>query len=175
MAEIMENINGNKIIWKTENFVAVASERPLVSREEGGHIKIHALGDKYRFDSSLDFTPDLVLEEKRLCQMICESYIKAMKKQGIDIIRINFFEAGNWAWKPDKDGNIKKPFFHEHIFGRTENAVKQKWPEAVYLPDKSTGFYDDFKPLNDEDIECIKEEMQLLEEQEKYNNANWKI
>ncbi len=39
----MENINGNKIIWKTKNFVAVASERPLVSREEGGHIKIYML------------------------------------------------------------------------------------------------------------------------------------
>ncbi len=61
----MENINGNKIIWKTDNFVAVASERPLVSREEGGHIKIHALGDKYRFDSSLDFTPRIIVRRKK--------------------------------------------------------------------------------------------------------------
>ena len=173
--EEIENINGNKIIWKTENFVAVASERPLVSREEGGHIKIHASGDKYRFDSNLDFTPELVLEEKRLSQMICEAYVKAMKERGIDIIRLNFFEAGNWAWKPDKDGNTKKPFFHEHIFGRTKDAKKQKWPEAPYLPDRSTGFYDDFKPLNDEDIQCIIEEMEILEKEEKYNKSNWTI
>ena len=107
--------------------------------------------------------------------MICESYVKAMKKCGIDIIRINFFEAGNWAWKPDNDGKIKKPFFHEHIFGRTMNAKKQKWPEAPYLPDKSTGFYEGFKPLNDEDIECIIEEMKILEKQEKYDILNWTI
>ena len=169
----MEIINGSKIIWKTKNFVAVAPPRPLVSREEGGHIKIFALEDKYRFDSSLEFSPELVLEEKRLCQMICESYIKALKKQGIAIIRINLFEAGNWAWKPDENGQIKKPFFHEHIFGRTQDATKQKWPEAVYLPDRRTGFYDDFKPLTDEDIEAIKREMESLEKEEKYDEKRW--
>ena len=107
--------------------------------------------------------------------MICDSYMKAMKKSNIDIIRFNFFEAGNWAWKKDENGNIRKPHFHEHIFGRTENAKKQKWPDAPYLPDRSTGFYDDFVALTDEDIEKIREEMMKLELESKYETQLWKI
>ena len=169
----MKMVDGNKIIYETENFVAIAVEHPFISREEGGHIIIWGRGDKYRYDSRLDFSPKEVLEVHRLCHMLCEAYKKAMKKRNINIIRINFFEAGNWAWKKDDKGKTSKPFYHEHIFGRTIDAKKQKFPDAPYLPDKKTGFYDDFKPLNDEDIECIKEEITLLEKDEKYNINKW--
>ena len=164
-----------KVIWKTENFMVVAVSRPFISREEGGHMMIMANGDKYKYDSRLDFSPSEVLEQQRLCQMICVAYKKAMKKRNIEIIRINFFEAGNWAWKKDENGNIRKAHYHEHIFGRTENAKKQKFPEAPYLPDRKTGFYDGFEPLNDEDIECIIEEMKSLELDSKYDINKWKI
>ena len=111
---------------------------------------------------------------QRLCQMICEAYKKAMKRVNIEIVRINFFEAGNWAWKKDENGNIKKAYYHEHIFGRTKDAKKQKFPDAPYLPDRKTGFYDGFKPLTDEDIEYIIEEMEILEKDEKYNKEKWR-
>ena len=134
----------------------------------------HGCGDKYRYNSKLDFNPKEVLEEARLCQMICEAYKTAMKSRGIDIIRMNFFEAGNWAWKPNKSGNVtEKAYFHEHIFGRTVDAKKQKFPDAPYLPDRSTGFYDGFKSLNDDDINSIKAEMKKLERNEKYKISNW--
>ena len=61
----------------------------------------------------------------------------------------------------------KKAYFHEHIFGRTVDAKKQKFPDAPYLPDRSTGFYDGFKSLNDDDINSIKAEMKKLERNEK--------
>lgn len=171
----MKIIDNKKVIWETENFVVVAASSPFISREEGGHMIIRANGDKYKYDSRLDFTPSEALEQQRLSQMICVAYKKAMKRRNIDIIRINFFEAGNWAWKKDENGNIKKSYYHEHIFGRTVDAKKQKFPDAPYLPDKSTGFYDDFLPLNDEDIECIIEEMQKLDNSEKYNISRWSI
>lgn len=170
----MEFIDDKKVIWKTKNFVVVAANHPFISREEGGHIMIRGLGDKYKYNSKLDFKPDEVLEEARLCQMLCEAYKIAMKKRGIEIIRINFFEAGNWAWKPDKNGNITgKAFFHEHIFGRTLNSKKQKFPDAPYLPDRATGFYDGFIPLFDDDINAIIEEMNRLEKNDKYNIKSW--
>lgn len=171
----MKIIDNKKIIWETDNFMVVAADRPFISRQEGGHMMILAKGDKYRYDSRLDFLPSEALEEQRLSQMISIAYKEAMKKQGIDIIRINYFEAGNWAWKKDENGNIKKPHFHEHIFGRTVDAKYQKFPDAPYLPDRSTGFYDGFEPLTDEDIEIIISEMEKLENSEKYNISKWKV
>lgn len=168
-------IDGNKVIWETENFVAFAVSHPFVSREEGGHIIIRAKGDKFRFNSRIDFTPELSLEQQRLSQMLSEAYIPAMERRGIDIIRINYFEAWNWAWKKDKHGNNGVAHYHEHIFGRVADAKSQKFPDAPYLPDRSTGFYDNFIPLDDEDIECIIEEMLKLDTSEKYEKSKWKI
>ena len=170
----MKIVDGKKVIYETKNFVAVAANQPFISREEGGHIMIRGNGDKYRYDSRLDFTPSEALEEQRLCQMICEAYKIAMRKRGIEIVRINFFEAGNWAWKKDEKGNFSKPYYHEHVFGRTVDAKKQKFPDAPYLPDRKSGFYEGFEPLNDEDIECKKKEMAILENDPKYNNNIWK-
>ena len=164
-----------KVIWETENFVAVAVGKPFVSREEGGHLIIKGNKDKYRYNSRLDFSPQEVLEQQRLSQMISVAYKKAMKIQNIDIIRLNFFEAGNWAWKTDVNGNTSKPFYHEHIFGRTVDAKYQKFPDAPYLPDKKTGFYDNFVPLTSEDIDLIISEMKKLENEEKFLHTKWKL
>ena len=171
----MKIIDGKKVIWETENFLVIAANHPFISREEGGHMMIRGNGDKHRYDSRLDFSPKEVLEQQRLCQMICEAYKIAMEKRNIKIVRMNFFEAGNWAWKKDEKGEISKPYYHEHIFGRTIEAKRQRFPEAPYLPDRKSGFYDGFESLTDEDIECIIEEMKNLEHSEKYTNPNWRI
>lgn len=88
----MKTIDGKKVIWETDNFIVVAANRPFISREEGGHMMIRANGDKYRYDSRLDFSPNEVLEQQRLCQMICEAYKIAMEKRNIKIVRINFLK-----------------------------------------------------------------------------------
>jgi hypothetical protein len=75
---------------------------------------------------------------------------------------------GNWAQKTNT-----KPFLHIHVFGRANNAVKQIWPESVYLPDRGTGFYDGFEPLNNNDIEEIKKQIGLVLKEEKYNEEKW--
>lgn len=162
--------DGSKVIWETENFIVVVPPKPFISREEGGHIIIQGNKDKYRYDSRLDFNRKEVLEIQRLCQVVVNAYINAMKKRGIDIVRINYFEAGNCAYKNEyKDLVGIKPFYHEHIFGRTMTAKKQVFPDAPYLPDRKSGFYDDFKPLNDDDIRCIVDEIKKEETKEKYN------
>lgn len=171
----MKIVDGKKVIWETKNFEVVAANHPFISREEGGHMMIRGRRDKYRYNSRLDFLPNEILEQQRLCQMICEAYKIAMKKRNIEIVRINFFEAGNWAWKKDENGNVSKAYYHEHIFGRTLDAKKQKFPDAPYLPDRKTGFYEGFEPLNDDDIENIIQEMKKLEESPKYDINFWKI
>lgn len=95
---------------------------------------------------------------------------KAMKDRGLEIERINYQENGNWSYL---DGT--KPTFHLHLYGRTRNAKSQKWGEALYFPNPTTSFYDDFEPFNDEDIQAIKNEISRLENTEKYIISNWNI
>lgn len=59
---------------------------------------------------------------------------------------------------------------HMHIFGRAKTATKQKYGEAVLLPKKETGFYDNFKKLTDEDIAEIRKEIERLLTTDKYKD-----
>jgi hypothetical protein len=42
----------------------------------------------------------------------------------------------------------------------------------VYLPDRGTGFYDGFEPLNNEDIKEIKTQINIVLQEEKYSEKN---
>ena len=67
-----------------------------------------------------------------------------------------------------------KPFFfHIHVYGRAENAKIQIWPEAVQLPSRDTGFYDNFLPLDSDDIVELKKQFSMIEKEEKYRLSNW--
>jgi hypothetical protein len=60
-----------------------------------------------------------------------------------------------------------------HIYGRAKDAKFQIFPESVYLPDRSSGFYDKFEPLNKEDILEIQKQIGIIEKQEKYQTSKW--
>ena len=137
-----------------------------MSRSDGGHIRI-----KIKDESITDRTklsPKTAKELIRLTMVVGEAFEKAMNYRGIPVIKINYQDMGNWAYKRGE-----KPFLHIHVFGRAQNSVKQPFPESVYLPDRSTGFYDGFDPLNDEDVMEIRKQIQEVEKQEKYNLENW--
>jgi len=83
----------------------------------------------------------------------------ALRKRGIDIGRINYQDMGNW-----------NPTLHVLLYGRARSAKVQKFGEAVSLPLRSTGFYDRFRPLNEEDCAAIRKEMEQLLATEKYRS-----
>lgn len=152
---VQENYyQGMKEIYQTDNFVVVAPSKPLVSREEGGHLKIYP---KERIKDRTEMTKELAQEFIELTMLIGKALTRAMTNRGLEITRINYQEMGNWAFKTDKTEH-----FHLHIFGRAKSAKHQPYTEAVYLPDRSTGFYDEFKPLNQEDITEIKKQITLI-------------
>ena len=92
-----------------------------------------------------------------------------MTKRGIEIGNMNWQEMGNWSvFKPE---GIT---LHIHVFGRAKNAKVQKYGEAVKLPFRETGFYDVFKPLNEEDIKQIKIEIADLLKHDKYTSLDSK-
>jgi diadenosine tetraphosphate (Ap4A) HIT family hydrolase len=155
------------LIYETKNFTVETAEKPHVDRDEGGHIRIVP---KEHFLDRTKLSPKLAIEFMRLSMAAGEAMKTALTKRGLEIMRINYQEMGNWAYKTGE-----KPYLHLHIYGRAKNAKKQLYKEAVYLPDRSTGFYDSFKPLKEEDAKAIRKEIERIFEEEKYNDSNWKL
>lgn len=150
------------IIYKTDNFIIDAPERPFVDRLEGGHVRI---SPKIKVSDRTKLTSNLAKEYMKLSMIVGEALKTALKSRGIDIGIVNYQDMGNWAVF-DPDG----PTMHMHIFGRAKTAVKQKYGEAVQLPRRDTGFYDSFLPLNEDDISAVRSEFELLMKTEKYIN-----
>ena len=152
-------------IFETPDFRISAYAHPHVSREEGGHIIIAAKND---ITDRTKLTPRQAKEYMRLSMLVGEAMEKAMNLRGIPVVKINYADSGNWAFKTGA-----KPRMHMHLFGRARNAKYQIFPDAVYLPARESGFYDGFKPLNEEDIEEIRKQIDLLQNTEKYKAENW--
>lgn len=154
------------LIYETKNYIVESHDEPFVTRTDGGHIRIRIKDESITDRTKLDALT--AIELMRLTMIVGEAMEVAMNQRGIPVIKINYQDMGNWAYKSGK-----LPFLHIHIFGRAKNAVKQPFPESVYLPDRSTGFYDGFEPLDDRDRELIREEILRIEKQEKYKLSHW--
>lgn len=63
----------------------------------------------------------------------------------------------------------------EAMISGMKNSKTQTFGEALTFPNKSTGFYDDFEPFNEGDIEEIKKQINNLEKTDKYDMAKWKL
>jgi len=153
-------------IYESENFIVESREKPFVSRTDGGHIRIK-VKDRSITDRT-KLTPKQAIELMRLTMIVGHSLEESMNKQGIPVVRINYYDMGNWAFKKNE-----LPYLHIHVFGRSKDAKKQVFPEAVYLPARESGFYDKFEALNKEDIGLIKELINSFFQSEKYSNSVW--
>jgi diadenosine tetraphosphate (Ap4A) HIT family hydrolase len=150
------------IIFETDNFTVDTPEKPFIDRLEGGHIRI---SPKFKISDRTQLTPEQAREYIKLSMVVGEAMKIGMGKQGIDIGIVNYQDMGNWAvFKPEG------PTMHMHVFGRAKTATIQKYGEAVLLPKKETGFYDEFKRLTDEDITEISKEIERLLATNKYKN-----
>lgn len=153
-------------IYESKNFIVEAHDQPFLPRTDGGHIRIRikdaSIEDRTQIDAQT------AIELMRLSMIIGEAFKIAMNNRGIPVVKINYQDMGNWAYKIGK-----KPYLHYHVFGRATNAIKQPWPESMYLPDRGTGFYEGFEALNDEDILEIQKQIKVVEEKEKYQFSKW--
>lgn len=161
--------NQNTLIFESPNFTVEIHPMPFVSRQDGGHIRIFPK-DKARVTDRTVLLKEEAIEFMWLSMLTGEAMVKGLNKQGIPVVKINYEELGNWAFKRNE-----QTVMHLHIFGRAQNATKQIFPEAVYLPDRSSGFYDGFEPLTQEDMKAIRAEMDALLATEKYDPKKWDI
>lgn len=156
------------LIYETENFIVESHEKPFVSREEGGHIRIKVKDQNISDRTKLG--PVQAIELMRLTMVVGEAFGKAMNSRSVPVVKINYQDMGNWAYKTKS-----KNYLHYHIFGRVLGAPNQPYPESVYLPDRSSGFYDKFEPLSEEDNKEILKEIEKLFKTEKYQDEKWGI
>lgn len=153
-------------IYQTKNFIVESHEKPFITRADGGHVRIRARDTSITDRTKL--APAAAIELVRLTMIVGEAMEKGLNNRGIKIIKINYQDMGNWAFKTGD-----KPYLHVHVFGRTQDAKYQIFPESVYLPDRSSGFYDKFEPLNSEDVLEIQKQIKIIEKQDKYKLENW--
>lgn len=163
-----DNLQKELVIYQTPNFTLEFHPQPFVSRQDGGHLRIFPK-DK-NIEDRTQLLVSQAVEFMRLSMLAGEALQLAMNDRGIPVVKINYEELGNWAFKRNE-----RPVMHLHIFGRAENASKHVFPEAVYLPDRSSGFYDGFEPLNKEDVSKIREHIEELVKSEKYSLELWSV
>jgi diadenosine tetraphosphate (Ap4A) HIT family hydrolase len=157
------------IIYTSENFVVEAPEKPLIDRNDGGHIKI---SPKIKIVDRQQLEPKLAIEFIRLTIVVGKAMAEVLTKKGIDIGRINYHDDGNWSVF-----KLGGPYFHYHLFGRAKGAKYQPYGQAVNHPlrESNPDFYKDYKPLSDEDVKEIKEKIIELFKQKEYSDKEWKL
>ncbi len=95
----------------------------------------------------------------RLTIVAGQAMTKVMNEHGVDIGQINYQENGNWqVFKPEG------PLLHIHLYGRAKSAKIQKYGQAWYFPhiNEKPEYYENFKPLNEDDIKNIRTKIEIL-------------
>jgi diadenosine tetraphosphate (Ap4A) HIT family hydrolase len=141
-------------IYETENFEVSAAKRPHVDRMDGGHVKITP---KLRVCDRTVLSPDLARELMLLTQVVGKTMITVLNDHGVDVGRINYQENGNWGVFREEG-----PYLHIHLYGRAKSAVIQTYGDALYFPQRETGFYDNLTPLEPRDIAAMRNEIVRL-------------
>lgn len=150
-------------IFETDNFYIQAAKRPFIDRSEGGHVYLFP---KVAVRDRTKLSPGLAIEYTKLSMVVGEALKSAMARRGVDIGIVNYQGMGNWGvFTPEG------PTLHMQIYGRATTAVIQKYGDAVQLPHRETGFYDDFKPLDADDIHEIKIDIEKLLQSSKYSHT----
>jgi len=95
---------------------------------------------------------------------------KIMNENGVDIGRLNYQDNGNWTvFKPEGS------YLHIHLYGRAKSARTHKYGQACFFPhrEEKPEYYENFKPLNEDDVKDIKTEIEKLLKEEKFSDSEW--
>lgn len=155
------------LIFESKDILVDAFPTPHVDRDDGGHIIIKP---KIRIGDRQDLSPAQAIELMRLTLVVGKAMKTVLNDHGVDVGRINYQDNGNWSvFKPEG------PYLHVHLYGRAKSAKAQPYGAALRMPFRSEEpeFYKDFKPLTEEDVAGIREEIVTLLSKEKYSDETW--
>lgn len=155
-------------ILETTRFTLVAPDRPHHSRENGGHV---VLAPKQVFEHRHQMPLPLAAGLMHLTMVVGEALTTVLRAEGLDVVRINYQDNGNWAYKVDP----VRPRLHVHLYVRTSHEKHpaddprfQAFPDALVFPDRGTGYYDGFEPLAPGTIAAVADEIRRLLGTDKY-------
>jgi diadenosine tetraphosphate (Ap4A) HIT family hydrolase len=148
------------LVFQTAHFSVEVPGSPHVDRADGGHLVIYP---RERVKDRTRLSPALAIELMKLTMIVGEAMEVALNRRGVDVVRINYQDNGNWGFH-----NASGPALHVHLYGRAKSSRQQKHGEALYLPREEPGFYDDVQPLDEDDAVEIRREIARLLETEKY-------
>lgn len=155
------------LVYESQFYTVKIPKMPIVDREDGGHIEI---SPKTRVANRQALAPKQAIELMRLTSVVGQALTTAMNERGVDIGRINYQDNGNWSVL-SKDG----PHLHIHIIGRAKSAKANAYGQALHFPHPKDNpeHYQNFKPLNTDDVLLVRKEMDRLFDLEKYKDSEW--
>jgi diadenosine tetraphosphate (Ap4A) HIT family hydrolase len=148
------------LIYETQNFLIESHDKPHVSREDGGHIKI---SPKDKVGDVTQLSLEQGKEFMKLIMVTGEAMETVMKKQGIELGRINYQMNANFHHS-----------LHMHLYGRGLNAVRQKFGNVLQHGPTREEFNQQIAsctPLTEEDVREIRNEIGKLLLTEKYSES----
>jgi diadenosine tetraphosphate (Ap4A) HIT family hydrolase len=144
------------IIYETSHFLLESKEKPEVDRKDGWHLVINP---KISVLDRTFLTPKQAIELMRLTIISGRAMVTGLWKRGISIGRINYQDNGNWRKE-----------LHIHLYWRAVNSVFQKFGDPII-----SGYKPEYMPLDEEDIICIKEEIDTLLKLEELSDRAWGV
>ncbi len=162
------------LIIETSKFLVVGHDSPHHDRNNGGHAKIFP---KVSYTDRTQMPLDLYVDMMKLVKVAGEAITNVMKNKGIDVIRINYQDNGNWPYFPSVKS---EPHMHVHLYVRSGNEKHpagdlrfQAFPNALVFPfvGDFPEYYESFQPYSQDDCRDIKIEIEKLLDSEKYRGV----
>jgi diadenosine tetraphosphate (Ap4A) HIT family hydrolase len=146
----------DRTVYEDRYFEVLAPERPLNSRQDGGHL-IMVKKDPVSDRSDLDW-PEAI-DFMRLSMAVGRAMYDVL---GIE--RMNYEDLGNWSL--DAPGG---PKMHLHFMGRARRQVHQVRGQHIFLYPPDHPIYDGhLEPLTAADTAALRERVTSILEGEKY-------
>lgn len=149
------------MVYEAGHFIVEVPGSPHVDRLDGGHLVIYP---KAPLVDRTQLSPLQAIEMVKLTMVVGQAMTSALNRRGIDVVRINYQDNGNWGFH-----HPAGPKLHIHLYGRARSSRLQKHGEALHLP-RDDDFYRDVQKLNEEDVAAIRAEIEALMKSEKYQD-----
>lgn len=166
------------IVLQTNKFIVQGHDQPHHDRDNGGHAKVSPV-EKYGDRTQMPM--DLYLTMMQLVMISGEAITNVMRSKGIEVVRINYQDNGNWSYFPSIN---TEPQVHVHLYVRSKNEKHptnhpkfQPFPQAIFngFRDDFPEYYESLKPYTQQDCSDIKLEIDRLLETDKYKGVKEKL
>lgn len=166
------------VILETSRFLVSGHDQPHHDRNNGGHAKV---APRERYGDRTEMPMELYLAFMQLVMVTGEAITSVMRRKGVDVVRINYQDNGNWSYFPSMK---KEPHIHVHLYVRSNNEEHpandsrfRAFPDALVFPfvGDYPEYYKSFRPYTEQDCADIRDEIERLLNTDKYQGVKEKL